>query len=252
MPFEATIADFAAALRDPAAPPPAATFGRKGAPDGRRFAVYRNNVAVGLIGAIEARYPVDAAHSRRRGVPGAGARLCPGGKAALAGADRLWREFSRLSRRVVRKTRPALSRRRRAARERVGRGLPRRRRRRRQPRRSRRARSAALGRGADRIPPGRAAPPFRDAGRLALGFRTGRVPPPPRWQGEDVLVTRPEADVSVRILPVAGYAFAGRLRDGATLAEAAEALPDRSEFGTHLVGLVASGAVRSIIPGERP
>src|SRR5208337_957674 len=57
MPFEATIADFAAALRDPATPPPAATRGRKGAPDGRRFAVYRNNVAVGLIGAIESRYP---------------------------------------------------------------------------------------------------------------------------------------------------------------------------------------------------
>jgi hypothetical protein len=29
-----------------------------GAPDARRFAVYRNNVAVGLIGALEARYPV--------------------------------------------------------------------------------------------------------------------------------------------------------------------------------------------------
>ena len=34
------------------------THGRMGAPDARRFAVYRNNVAVGLIGALEARYPV--------------------------------------------------------------------------------------------------------------------------------------------------------------------------------------------------
>ena len=34
------------------------TRGRMGAPDARRFAVYRNNVAVGLIGALEARYPV--------------------------------------------------------------------------------------------------------------------------------------------------------------------------------------------------
>src|SRR5208337_3712052 len=58
MPFESTVAAFAAALCEPAAPPPAATRGRQGAPDGRRFAVYRNNVAVGLIGAIEARYPV--------------------------------------------------------------------------------------------------------------------------------------------------------------------------------------------------
>ena len=36
----------------------AMTRGRMGAPDARRFAVYRNNVAVGLIGALEARYPV--------------------------------------------------------------------------------------------------------------------------------------------------------------------------------------------------
>ena len=58
MPFESTVAAFAAALCDPAAPPPAAIRGRRGAPDARRFAVYRNNVAVGLIGALEARYPV--------------------------------------------------------------------------------------------------------------------------------------------------------------------------------------------------
>ncbi len=58
MPFETAICAFAAALDEPSAPPPAMTRGRKGAPDARRFAVYRNNVAVGLIGAIEARYPV--------------------------------------------------------------------------------------------------------------------------------------------------------------------------------------------------
>ena len=58
MPFEATIGDFAAALADRSAPPPAVTRGRLGAPDARRFAVYRNNIAVGLIGVLEARYPV--------------------------------------------------------------------------------------------------------------------------------------------------------------------------------------------------
>ena len=57
MPFKSTVSAFAAALCDPAAPPPAATRGRRGAPDSRRFAVYRNNVAAGLIGALEARYP---------------------------------------------------------------------------------------------------------------------------------------------------------------------------------------------------
>src|SRR5271167_925 len=58
MSFEATIGAFAVALGEPSAPPPATTHGRLGAPDARRFAVYRNNVAVGLIGALEARYPV--------------------------------------------------------------------------------------------------------------------------------------------------------------------------------------------------
>ena len=58
MPFETTVRAFAAALGEPSAPPPAMTHGRLGAPDARRFAVYRNNVAVGLIGALEARYPV--------------------------------------------------------------------------------------------------------------------------------------------------------------------------------------------------
>src|SRR5208283_2885287 len=58
MPFEATVSAFAAALGKPSASPPAMTRGRLGAPDARRFSVYRNNVAVGLIGALEARYPV--------------------------------------------------------------------------------------------------------------------------------------------------------------------------------------------------
>ncbi len=58
MSFETTVRAFAAALDEPSAATPATTSGRMGAPDARRFAVYRNNVAVGLIGALEARYPV--------------------------------------------------------------------------------------------------------------------------------------------------------------------------------------------------
>src|SRR5271165_1970073 len=58
MPFEVTIAAFAAALADPALPSPASAVGRLAVPDSRRFSVYRNNVAVGLIGVLEARYPV--------------------------------------------------------------------------------------------------------------------------------------------------------------------------------------------------
>ncbi len=58
MPFSRAIDAFAEALTDPKREPPAGTKGREGRPDARRFAVYRNNVAVALIGAIEARYPV--------------------------------------------------------------------------------------------------------------------------------------------------------------------------------------------------
>src|SRR5271156_5271913 len=58
MSFETTIAAFAAALTDPSAPAPAMTIGREGRADTRRFGVYRNNVAVGLIKSLEARYPV--------------------------------------------------------------------------------------------------------------------------------------------------------------------------------------------------
>jgi hypothetical protein len=69
--------------------------------------------------------------------------------------------------------------------------------------------------------------------------------------GEDALITRPDCDVRVRVLPPGGYDFALRMREGATLIEAFTALDDPAfDFGTHLVGLVDSGAVASIIPGQ--
>lgn len=51
---------FAAALRDPALPPPQGVFGRGGKVDVRRFAVYRNNIFVSLVEALRARFPVTA------------------------------------------------------------------------------------------------------------------------------------------------------------------------------------------------
>jgi hypothetical protein len=69
--------------------------------------------------------------------------------------------------------------------------------------------------------------------------------------GEDALITRPDCDVRVRVLPPLGYDFALRLREGANLLEAAHALDDPAfDFGAHLVGLIDSGAVASIIPGQ--
>lgn len=51
---------FAAALVDPAAAVPIGVNGRRAITDSRRFAVYRNNVHVGLVEALARRYPVVA------------------------------------------------------------------------------------------------------------------------------------------------------------------------------------------------
>ena len=62
---------------------------------------------------------------------------------------------------------------------------------------------------------------------------------PAQGTGEDALITRPDCDVRVRVLPSLGYDFALRLREGATLIEAAAALNDPAfDFGAHLVGLI--------------
>ena len=252
MPFEATIAAFAAALGDPAAPPPAGALGRLGVADSHRFSVYRNNVAVGLIGALEARYPVARrivgpdvfralarrfVYARRPRSPvmiaygddfpeflaEAGAALDPPYLAEVAALENAWVEAYHAGD----------------------------------------AKVAGLGDLAALAPaelPG-ARVEFHPAARL-LGFAApaasiwaahqgdAEPAPPARWQGEEALVVRPDADVAVHILPPGGYAFAARLREGATLADAAEALSNPDEFGTHLVGLVEAGAVRSIIPGD--
>ncbi len=51
-------ADFAAALLDPNRPTPADLLGPDGKQADRRFAVYRNNVAVGLTDVLSAAFPV--------------------------------------------------------------------------------------------------------------------------------------------------------------------------------------------------
>lgn len=49
--------EFAMALLDPALPAPAGLVGPGGEPSAKRFAVYRNNVVVGLIEALQASFP---------------------------------------------------------------------------------------------------------------------------------------------------------------------------------------------------
>ena len=289
MPFETTVRAFAAALGEPSAPPPAMTLGRLGAPDARRFALYRNNVAVGLIGALEARYPV-----LRR----------------IAG-DVLFRAMARAFVRAHRPRSPVMIA--------YGGEFPEfmaEWNRHREERSDAAIQSHPLGPSSlDRFAYARddddgpaqfhhAAAALPDVARLEnawveayhaedggvatvgdlaalspdslsdtriafhpaarlLRFATpaatvwasaqvsnGSVAPT-EGPGEDALITRPDCDVRVRVLPPGGYDFALKMREGATLIEAFTALDDPTfDFGTHLVGLVESGAVASIIPGQ--
>jgi len=251
MPFEATISAFAAALGEPSASPPAMTRGRLGAPDGRRFSVYRNNVAVGLIGALEARYPASRriagdhvfraiarafVHARKPRSPVmiAYGEDFPEFVAAWVGVEPCLADVARLENAWVEAYHAAD------------------------------AAAATIGELAelspDFLPGTRIA--FHPAARL-LRFATpaasiwasaqsGDGPAAPtQGAGEDALITRPDADVRVRVLPPLGFDFALRLKEGATLIEAALALNDPAfDIGTHLVGLVDSGAVASIVPGS--
>jgi len=250
MRFEATIASFAQALTDPTRPAPAPTRRRDGRPVERRFAVYRNNVAVALIGALEARYPV----VRRlvgdeffRGMAGAYvaaekprtpalmlygasfadfvARFPPAAAIAyLADVARLenaWVEAyhaadaDALSLDALAGVAPAALE-----------GL--------------------------RFRPHPAARLLRFSHPAASIWAASQGAGPPRplenWTAEEALVARPDADVAVRALPAGGFAFATALFDGASLGEAASlGAADGFDPGAHLVGLVAAGAFQSLI-----
>ena len=247
MPFEATIASFARALVNPSQPAPAATRRSDGRSVERRFAVYRNNVAVALIGALEARYPVVrrlvgddfframagayvAAEKPRAptlihygdGFPDFVAGFPPAGAVAyLADVARLenaWIEAYHAAE----------------------------------------AAALSLDALAAIAPDGFEALRFRPhpAARLlsfahpaasiwAASQGDGEPRPPENWAGEEALVTRPDADVFVRVLPPGGFAFATALFSGASLGEAAALGGEGFDPGAHLVGLVEAGALQS-------
>jgi hypothetical protein len=257
MAFERTTSAFAAALADPAASPPATTRGRLGLPDSRRFSIYRNNIAIGLIGALEARYPVsrrivgeDLFRAMARDFVGArkprspvmiaygeefpefvAAYVAPleagpnlAHLADVAQLENAWVEAYHAEDGPV-------------------------------------ATLGDLGKlNPDQLPGMRIE--FHAAARL-LRFVTpaasiwashqcgAELAPQGALIGEDALITRPDCDVSVRILPPLAFGFASSLREGATFLEATLAADD-PEFdpGIHLVGLVESGAVASIVPGS--
>jgi hypothetical protein len=253
MPFEATIASFARALVNPSQPAPAATRRSDGRSVERRFAVYRNNVAVALIGSLEARYPVVrrlvgddfframagafvAAEKPRSptlvhygdgfpefvaGFPPAAAVPC---LADVARLENAWVEAYHA------------------------------------------AEADALGLDAlaTIAPEALEALRFRPhpAARLlsfahpaasiwAASQGESEPRPPEIWSAEEALVARPGADVAVRVLPPGGFAFAAALFSGASLGAAtALAAADGFDPGAHLVGLVEAGAFQSLISKE--
>jgi hypothetical protein len=240
--FEATIAAFAQALADPTASPPVAPT--------RRFAVYRNNVAVGLIRSLEDRFPVT-----RRLVGDAFFRALAGAFVAAhkpqtavlihygAGFPAFIRGFAPAAELPYLPDVAALEN---AWAE---------------------AYHAAE---ADPLPPAalaELAPERLETLRLRwhptarlLQFATpaaslwaahqtdGEPAAPETWAPEAALITRPHAEVEQRRLPPDGYAFAAALRDGAPLGEAAAPLlAAGGDPGVHLVGLCQSGAVAAFL-----
>jgi hypothetical protein len=253
MPFDATIAGFARALVDPARPAPAATQRRDGRSVERRFAVYRNNVAVALIGALEARYPVV-----RRLVGDDFFRAMAGAYVATekprsptliaygdgfptfvagfppAGAIPYLADVARLENAWVEAYHSA---------EADALGLD---------------GLAAIAPGALETLRFRPHPAARllsfahpAASIWAASQADGEPRPPEVWSAEEALVTRPDADVFVRALPPGGFAFAAALFSGASLGEAAaRAAADGFDPGAHLVGLIEAGAFQSLIAKE--
>jgi len=249
MPFSRTIEAFAGALSDPTQATPAETMGREGAPDDRRFSIYRNNIAVALIGAIEARYPVSRrivgeefframAHAFVAGnkpkspvilhygaaFPDFIANFEPARELAylpdVARIENGWVEaYHSAEDEPVELTALAA------------------------------VDPVAL---ADLKlafhPAARLLRSDHPAASIWAGHQgPGEFAPPRHWRGEETLITRPAGDVLVRILPSSGYSFALALRDGATIGEAHAAIP-AGDFdpGEHLVGLIVAGAISRV------
>ena len=67
-----------------------------------------------------------------------------------------------------------------------------------------------------------------------------------RWTGESALITRPSMAVDVRLLPVGGHAFLSAIRSGQTLElAAAKGFEANGEFdlATNIAGMFAAGAI---------
>ncbi|MCX7644090.1 MAG: DNA-binding domain-containing protein [Rhodobacteraceae bacterium] len=235
---------FRRALLDPAAAVPAGLVGPGGGPAARRFAVYRNNVAVGLTEALEAAFPI----LRRivgddffRAMAGVFLRAHPPQSPCLADYGAAMPEFLAGFPPVAHLGYlPDVARLENAL---------------------RRAYHAADA--APLAPGDLPAPADLAAARVTLApavcvirsaaplfgiwrFNTRADAPMPGTGPEDVLVTRPGFDPHVDLLPPGGAAFVEALDRGATLAAAAAAQGPAQDPAPTIALLLARGAITAL------
>jgi hypothetical protein len=248
MPRASSQAEFAAALFALLAPVPAGITTRRGEPDPARFNVYRNNVMVSLIGALEQRFPVTRklagddffrmmarayiATSKPRSPP-----IWQYGEdfPAFAAGFEAAREVAYLG--DVAALEALWSRAYHAA---DAEPMP----------------VAALASVEPELLPSAGFVPHPSAGLFCSRWPAGSI-----WEAhqhdpvaslthagpETVLVVRPGSEVKVHLLPAHDRDFAAALFAGRPAGEAASAAADeRFDFGRAIVGLVSLGAFQTI------
>ncbi|MBX4949819.1 DUF2063 domain-containing protein [Rhizobium binae] len=91
------------------------------------------------------------------------------------------------------------------------------------------------------------------AGAIWSAHQAETLAPVADWHAEAVLIVRPALHVEVHIIPPRDAAFAALLLEGATLGEAAEAAFTANpafQFGSALIGLIGLGAFSAFEPNE--
>jgi hypothetical protein len=249
MNFEASQDAFARAVTDPESALPEGVTSRRGEADATRFAVYRNNVMVGLTKTLEKRFPVVT-------------RLV--GEDFFAGMARAYVnaelprspvmfDYGDSFAEFISGYKPAAGVRYLADVARVEAAWT----------RAYHAEDAAVLTVADlatipadelgaaslvRHPAAELVRSAHPVGSIWAAHQAETVEPPRTWIAETVLIARPVMDVSVTVLPARDATFAAAVLGGAGLADAAEAaLREQGEFdfGSALVGLVSLGAFRA-------
>lgn len=243
-------AAFVAALVDPARPVPDGVVGRDGAADTKRFAVYRNNVMVGLVDALQARFPVTARlvgeeffratarvyvvdHKPRTPLlmqygddfPDFISGFEPARSVPyLADVARLECAWSQAYN---------------------------------APEANALTVEALADLGSDALAQSRVQlhPSLRllrsrySVATIWSAHQTDDVVPPQNWDAEDVLIVRPQAEVAVHRLPPDGHEFIAALATGVSVETAALTVQKRNDsfdVGRHLVGLASLGAIVAI------